>query len=212
MCLANTHMLVEAHDDSAFRTVLEHSDLTCPDGMPVAWLQRLGGSPTVSRVRGPDLMFEVVTASAREGIPIGLYGGRPDTLAALIDRLEHVAPRLNIAYAHAPPFRTLSESEDAGVTEAITSSGARILFVGLGCPKQERWMAAHRDRVPAVMLGVGAAFDFHAGVVAQAPRWMQRTGLEWAHRLASDPRRLWRRYARTNPRFVALAIRDLLFK
>jgi N-acetylglucosaminyldiphosphoundecaprenol N-acetyl-beta-D-mannosaminyltransferase len=209
VCLANTHMLVEAHDDPSFRSVLLASDLNCADGMPVAWMQRLLGAPAVSRVRGPDLMLHVAAAAACAGIPIGLYGGSESVLATLVERF---ACDGKVAYAHSPPFRSLNADEDETIVRDITTSGAKILFVGLGCPKQERWMAAHRGRVPAVMLGVGAAFDFHAGVVAQAPQWIQRSGLEWAHRLASDPRRLWRRYARTNPKFAVLAARQLLFR
>jgi N-acetylglucosaminyldiphosphoundecaprenol N-acetyl-beta-D-mannosaminyltransferase len=209
VCLANTHMLVEAHDDPAFRSVLQQSDLNCADGMPVAWMQRLLGAPAVSRVRGPDLMLHVAAAAARAGIAIGLYGGSESVLTTLVGRF---ARNGKVAYACSPPFRPLTSGEDEAIVDEIKESGAKIIFVGLGCPKQERWMAAHRGRVPAVMLGVGAAFDFRADVIAQAPQWMQRSGLEWAHRLASDPRRLWRRYARTNPRFAALAARQLLFR
>ncbi len=145
-----------------------------------------------------------------DGIKVGFYGSTPETLAALVPRLKVRFPGLEVAYALSPPFRQLSEGEDAEVVAEIAASGTQVLFVGLGCPKQEKWMARMRGRVPAVMLGVGAAFDFHAGKLRKAPDWMQRAGLEWAFRLAMEPRRLARRYAVHNPRFVALAARQLL--
>ena len=139
----------------------------------------------------------------REGLAVGLYGGGGPVLERLQQRLAERFPKLRIPFAWAPPFRALDAEEDARVSEAITSSGVDVLFVGLGCPKQERWMAAHREALPCVQLGVGAAFDFLAGAKRQAPAWIQNAGLEWLFRLACEPRRLWRRYLVHNPRFVA---------
>jgi N-acetylglucosaminyldiphosphoundecaprenol N-acetyl-beta-D-mannosaminyltransferase len=154
-------------------------------------------------------MLHVCTAAAREGIPIGLFGGSEATLAALCERLACRFPALSVALRLAPPFTEIGAEEDARIVEAIAQSGARIVFVGLGCPKQERWMDAHVGRVNVPMLGVGAAFDFHSGRVKQAPSLVQRAGLEWAWRLAREPRRLAGRYLKHNPRFAALAAREL---
>lgn len=210
VCVATVHMVMEAYDDPGFRAAVNAADLVTPDGMPLVWMLRLLGVRGQQRVYGPDLTPHVCRAAARESVPVGFYGGHPDALDALVRNLQARCPGLPVAYAWSPPFRPLTEEEDARVVEEINGSGTRILFVGLGCPKQERWMAAHRGRVRAVMLGVGAAFDFHAGRVRQAPRWMQSAGLEWLFRLAMEPRRLWRRYAKHNPRFVVLALAQLL--
>lgn len=204
VCAATVHMVMEAHDDPAFRAVVNGADLVTPDGMPLLWGVRLLGEAAATRVRGTDLMSTVCARAGVEGIPIGLYGSTPQVLDRLADVLPKRFPGLRIAYRVSPPFRPLAPSEDEEVVRAIHASGARVLFVGLGCPKQERWMAAHRGRVHLPMVGVGAAFDFLAGVKREAPRWMQNAGLEWSFRLLSEPRRLWRRYAYHNPRFVAL--------
>ena len=153
-------------------------------------------------------MLALLAMARREGIPIGLHGGTPEVLQRLRAQLKARFAGLRVVYAHSPPFGPETRS-DTDIS-AITSSGARILFVALGCPKQERWMALHRGSVPAVMVGVGAAFDFIAGTKRQAPRWLQHAGLEWAFRLSTEPRRLWRRYAILNPRFMALVTRQLL--
>lgn len=155
-------------------------------------------------------MLHVLEAAAREKIPVGFYGGTPEVIELLVEQMQSRFAGLNVAFAVSPPFREMSRQEDLEVVEQINSSGARILFVGLGCPKQEIWMAEHKGKVNAVMLGVGAAFDFHAGVKRQAPAWMQRAGLEWLFRLFTEPRRLWKRYLYHNPRFLVLAIYDLL--
>ena len=150
----------------------------------------------------------------KRGIPVGFLGGAPEVLAALVRNLQADFPGLPVVFQDSPPFRALSADEDRALVQAVNASGARILFVGLGCPKQERWMAAHaagtEHPVRAVMLGVGAAFDFHAGMLRQAPEWMQQRGLEWLFRLAVEPRRLWKRYLKHNPRFAVLAMRELL--
>ena len=200
---SNTHSTIEAQDDPAFRAVLNAADLNTPDGVPIVWALRHLGVATAARVYGPDLTLRVLRDAATAGIPVAFYGASDDTLQALATRLPALSPGLDVRAMISPPYRPLTDAEDAAYTEQIAASGARILFVGLGCPRQERWCEAHRGRVPAVMLGVGAAFDFHAGRVRQAPPALQRTGLEWAFRLAMEPRRLWRRYARVVPRFIA---------
>jgi N-acetylglucosaminyldiphosphoundecaprenol N-acetyl-beta-D-mannosaminyltransferase len=210
VCVATVHMVMEAFDSSAFQRLVNGADLVTPDGRPLVWALRSLGVRDAAQVRGTDLTTHVVERAAREGIPIGLYGGTPDLLETFVRVLEKRYPGVRVVCRIAPPFRPLTPEEDEAVTKEILSSGARILFVGIGCPKQERWMEAHEGRIPAVMLGVGAAFDFHTGRVRQAPVWMQVAGLEWLFRLLMDPRRLWKRYARHNPRFVVLFLLQLL--
>ncbi|GIV00428.1 MAG: UDP-N-acetyl-D-mannosaminuronic acid transferase [Actinomycetota bacterium] len=204
VCVGTVHMVMEAHDDPGFREAVNGADLVTSDGMPLVWGLRLLGVPGATRVYGPDLTPVVCARAAAAGIPVGFHGGRPEALAGLLERVRRDHPGLRVVYAESPPFGELTPERLEREAEAIAASGARVLFVGLGCPKQERWMAAQRGRVPAVMLGVGAAFDFLAGTKRQAPRWMQRAGLEWAFRLATEPRRLWRRYLANNPRFLVL--------
>jgi len=203
VCVATVNNVMEAYDSPGFRAVMNAADLVTPDGMPLVWGLRMLGVREATRVYGPELTPAILGEAERRGLAVGFYGAEPAVLRKLVAALERRYRRLRISYAYAPPFRPLTPDEDEKIVQEIQHSGVRILFVGLSTPKQERWMAAHRDRVPAVMLGVGAAFDFLAGVKPQAPRWMQNSGLEWLFRLATEPRRLWRRYLRHNPRFVA---------
>jgi N-acetylglucosaminyldiphosphoundecaprenol N-acetyl-beta-D-mannosaminyltransferase len=210
VCVAATHLIMETYDSAALRRGANGADLVTPDGRPLVWALKALGVKDVSQVRGTDLMTHVIERAARENVPIGLYGGTSESLEVLIEVLEARFPGIQIACQIAPPFRPLTPEEDEAVTQEIVASGAGILFVGIGCPKQEKWMFEHKGSIPAVMLGVGAAFDFHAGRVRQAPRWMQATGLEWVYRLMMDPRRLWKRYAKHNPRFAGLLLLQLL--
>ena len=210
ICAANVHMVMETYDSEDFRFVVNHADIVTPDGVPLVWLMRFRGIKIQQRVYGPTLMLHVLELAANENIPVGFYGGEPAVLESLVIRMQAKFPGLNVAYAFSPPFRTLSSDEDAEVVSNVKKSSVKILFIGLGCPKQEQWMAAHRGKIPAVMLGVGAAFNIHAGVRSQAPGWVQKVGLEWLYRFFQEPRRLWRRYLVQNPRFVALALAELL--
>jgi len=210
VCVANVHMVMEANDNADLKSIVNQADLVTPDGMPLVWMMRLKGQRGQQRVYGPTLMLHVLEAAARENVAVGFYGSAPEVLQTLLVRMQARFPNLNMVYSFSPPYREMSQEGDAEIVRRINTSSARILFVGLGCPKQEKWMAEHRGRVNAVMLGVGAAFDFHAGVKPQAPFWMQKIGLEWLFRLASEPRRLWRRYLYHNPRFIFLAVADLL--
>lgn len=210
VCVATVHMTMEAFDSADYQRIVNGAFLVVPDGRPLFWALRIMGVKEANQVRGTGLMTHVVERAAREGVPIGLYGGTPEVLEKLTRVLQERHPGVRVACKIAPPFRKLTSEEDEAITRKIVASGARILFVGIGCPKQERWIAAHKDRIPAVMLGVGAAFDFHTGRVRQAPGWMQVVGLEWLFRLLMDPRRLWKRYAKHNPRFVALFLAQLL--
>jgi len=209
VCAANVHMLMEAYDSPEFQQVVNAADLITPDGMPLVWMLRRLGYPQQERVYGPDLTLKLIEAAAMQEIDVGFYGGAAETLAQLAASLKEKYPNLKIAYSYSPPFRSLTVAEDESVIRAVNASGAKILFVGLGCPKQERWMAAHRGKIQAVMLGVGVAFDFHAGNKRQAPLWMQRGGLEWLFRFSQEPARLWRRYLYHNPRFIVLAMMQL---
>ena len=210
VCVASVHMVMEAFDSLEFQRAVNGAALVTPDGRPLVWALKGLRARGASQVRGTDLTTHVLERAARKGVPIGLYGGTPELLESFVRVLEARFPGIHVVCQIAPPFRPLTPVEDEAVTEQIVASGARILFVGIGCPKQERWMAAHKERIPGVMLGVGAAFDFHTGRVRQAPRWMQSAGLEWVFRLLMDPRRLWKRYAKHNPRFVGLLALQLL--
>lgn len=213
VCVTNVHVVMEGWDRPAYRAVVNAADLITPDGVPLVWCLRALGLKSATRVYGPDLTWQVCERAEQEGLSIALYGGTDESLAAFVAALQLRYPRLQVACAIAPPFRPLQDAEDQAYTEAILQSGADILFVGIGCPKQECWMQAHVERLPLPMLGVGAAFDFHSGRVRQAPAWMQRLALEWLFRLMMEPRRLWRRYAWHNPRFILLfALQYLKFK
>ncbi len=202
VCVSTPHMAMEVFDSPEFRRTVNAAERVTPDGVPLVWALRALGVAGATRVYGPDLMLALCAAAERDDLPVGLLGGSEDVLARLQQRLRARFPRLLIPFAWAPPFRPLAEEEDARVTDAIESAGVGVLFVGLGCPKQERWMAAHRERLVCALVGVGAAFDFMAGAKRQAPRWMMRAGLEWLFRLACEPRRLWRRYLLGNARFL----------
>lgn len=204
VCVASVNNVMEAHDSSAFQQVMNGAALVTPDGMPVVWGLRLLGHKNASRVYGPDLTPVLFGMAEEAHIPVGFYGASQTALERLLQLVAGRFPGLCVVYAYSPPFRPLDAEEDRAVTAAINASGARILFVGLNTPKQDYWMAAHQDRVKAVMIGVGAAFDFLAGTKPQAPRWIMPLGLEWLFRLATEPRRLWKRYLKHNPRFVAL--------
>lgn len=209
VCVATVHMVMEAHDDPEFAAVVNAADLVVPDGMPLVWMQKRLGAEDASRVRGNDLMINLCRFAEDAGLSVGFYGGRQEILDAVQARAAREFPELNIAYACAPPFRELSREEDAGVVAEINKGAPYILFVGLGCPKQENWMAAHKDKIGAVMIGVGAAFDFYAGNLRESPRWLSNIGLEWLFRLAMEPKRLWRRYLILNPRFMWLAMKQI---
>jgi N-acetylglucosaminyldiphosphoundecaprenol N-acetyl-beta-D-mannosaminyltransferase len=210
VCTANAHMLMVAHDSPQYKQIINSADLVTPDGMPLVWMLRMKGCPDQQRVYGPTLMLRILEAAARENISVGFYGSSPEVLQTLLIRMLSRFPDLKIDYSFSPPFREISEKEDLEIIKNINASSARVLFIGLGCPKQERWMAEHRGKIKAVMIGVGAAFDFHAGIKPQAPLWLQKIGLEWLFRLSTEPRRLWRRYFYYNPRFALLAALDLL--
>lgn len=210
VCISNAHSVVTGSQDPAFGQVLGGADMVTPDGAPVAWMMRRLGVPGQQRINGPDLMWRYCALASQRGERVYLYGGTDETLVLLQQRLREAFPGLVIAGAVSPPFRKLTPEELARDIDHINASGAGTVWVSLGCPKQELWMAAQRGKVQAVMVGVGAAFDYHAGTIQRAPLWMQHSGLEWLHRLISEPRRLWRRYLVTNSVFMWGAAKQLL--
>ena len=205
------HGLMEARRDRDLAGLINQLHMITPDGQPVRWaLNLLGATELKDRVYGPTLMLKVCERAAAEELPIFLYGSTQDVLDRLAANLQVRFPKLYIAGTQADRFREATEEEDQADVEAINSSGARIVFVGRGCPRQERWVATHLGKVQATMIAVGAAFDFHAGTISQAPKVLQDNGLEWCFRLLIEPKRLWRRYLILNPLFILDFSRQLL--
>jgi N-acetylglucosaminyldiphosphoundecaprenol N-acetyl-beta-D-mannosaminyltransferase len=210
VCATSVHGVIEAHDHPEFQEKLNNADMITSDGMPLVWTMRLKGIRDQQRVYGPDLMLAVLEAAKNEGLVVGFLGSTKEVLEKLTLNMKARFPGLMVGATISPPFRKLSPKEDQEIIHQVNRSGIQVLFVGLGCPKQEIWMAEHRGKVRAVMVGVGAAFDFHAGMIRQAPSWMQKMGLEWLFRLIQEPKRLWRRYLYNNPRFVFYIIGELI--
>jgi N-acetylglucosaminyldiphosphoundecaprenol N-acetyl-beta-D-mannosaminyltransferase len=209
VCVTGVHGVMEAQRDEALRLIHNRSGLTTPDGMPMVWAAHWAGFPEVERVYGPDLMLALSERAAQRGWRCFLYGAKDGVADRVAARLVRESPGLSIVGTLSPPFREVTAAEDTAVIERINTANPDIVWVGLSTPKQERWMASHCGRLDApVLIGVGAAFDIHAGVVPQAPRIIQRSGFEWLFRLGTDPRRLARRYLSNNPRFVTRVLRD----
>jgi N-acetylglucosaminyldiphosphoundecaprenol N-acetyl-beta-D-mannosaminyltransferase len=210
VCVTPAHVVMDCWRNPDLRIVVNHSGLTTPDGMSIVWLLKLHGYHDVGRVSGTDLMREVCRVSETRSWRHFFYGGAPGVADALAGRLRTSSPKLQIAGIYSPPFRPLTEAEDRAVIERINASNADILWIGISSPRQDAWMADHLGKINApVMIGVGAAFDFLSGRKRQAPPWIQRAGMEWLFRLASEPRRLWRRYAEY-PFFAMLVIAQTL--
>jgi N-acetylglucosaminyldiphosphoundecaprenol N-acetyl-beta-D-mannosaminyltransferase len=207
---ANVHVVMTAYWQAQYRNILNQAALVTPDGMPLVWGMRWLGARNQPRVYGPDLMLAWCDRASQTHSSIYLYGSTPETLQRLSIRLQQTFPKLHIAGTHSPPFRDLTPEEEAADRERIHRSGAAVVFVGLGCPKQEEWMYRQMGKLDAVMIGVGAAFKFHSGEVTQAPRWMMRFSLEWLFRLIKEPRRLWSRYLLTNSAFIVLFTGQLI--
>lgn len=202
ICVANVHTTVTAHDDPSYRAVQNGAVMALPDGGPLSQYSRRKGFAQAARVTGPDLMKEMLRESAQKHYRHYFYGSTQETLNILREKITRNYPGAVIAGMVSPPFRPLTEEEDAAAVAAINEARPDFVWVGLGAPKQERWMAAHQGRVHALMLGVGAAFDYEAGNIRRAPRWMQRCNLEWLYRLLQDPKRLFKRYFVTNTKFL----------
>lgn len=202
VCICNTHSLVTASDDIIFEEVLNRAGLCTPDGMPLVWALKSYGYTEQERVDGPNLMLKLCELSTVKKYKIFLYGGTKETLDELTQTLLKQYDGIEIVGTHSPPFRQLTEEEDTAVVNMINSTEADIVFVSLGCPKQEYWMYHHRDRINGIMIGVGAAFDFITGRIKRPPIIFQKLGLEWLFRLLKEPKRLWKRYAYNNPVYV----------
>ena len=202
ICLCNVHSVVTAKHDAVLANALKQADLNLPDGAPIAWLMRQRSWPEQQRLSGPDLMWQLMREAEKLQLSVFLMGATPATLGRLRGVLSNAFPRLMIAGSLSPPFRPLNELEHGGFVDQINRSGASIVLIGLGCPKQEIWMAKWGNAINAVMIGVGAAFDYHAGSLRRAPPVWQRIGLEWLYRLLQEPRRLARRYLLTNTLFL----------
>jgi N-acetylglucosaminyldiphosphoundecaprenol N-acetyl-beta-D-mannosaminyltransferase len=210
VCICNVHSVVTTTTDVEFKVAVNNADMATPDGAPVAWALRCLGHSRQERINGPDLMMRYLAEAERLGQTVFFYGSTESTLSKLRSTLQKKFPGLCIGGMHSPPFRSLTLEEDEATVRMINNSKANVVFVGLGCPKQEKWMSDHQGRIHAVMIGVGAAFDYHAGVLKRAPLWCQRNGLEWLYRLASEPRRLFRRYMVTNTLFVVGFLRQIV--
>jgi N-acetylglucosaminyldiphosphoundecaprenol N-acetyl-beta-D-mannosaminyltransferase len=211
VCVTGVHGVMESYRDPELRAIHNRAGLVTPDGMPLVWVARAMGFGRVARVYGPDLMLAVCERSVQSGWRHFFYGGAPGVPELLARRLMERFPGLRISGTCSPPFRALTAAEDEAIVERINAAAPDVVWVGISTPRQERWMSQHVGRIEApVMVGCGAAFDFHAGVKKQAPRWMMRVGLEWAYRMATEPRRLGPRYLINNPMFVGLMLRQLV--
>lgn len=206
ICISNVHTTVTGYEDEAYRKIQNESVLALPDGKPLSVLCRKRGFPDADRVTGPDLMEEIFKCSKEYGYKHYFYGGKPETLKILREKLT-AQYEIMIAGMEAPPFRELTEEEDRAVVDRINESEADFIWVALGAPKQERWMYAHRGRVQGLMIGIGAGVDYFAGNIKRAPMWMQKCSLEWLYRLIQEPRRLFKRYLVTNTKFIWLTAR-----
>ena len=211
VCITGVHGIMESQRDEGLRRIHNEAGLVTPDGMPLVWLSRLYGHGHVRRVYGPDLMLALCEHSLSKGYRHFFYGGGEGMPELLANNLRRRFPGLRVVGGYSPPFRPLSGAEDERIVAAINEADPDVVWVGLSTPKQERWMTEHVGRLSApVLIGVGAAFDFHSGLKKQAPRWMQRSGLEWLFRLATEPKRLWRRYFMNNPLFVVRVLQQAL--
>ena len=210
VCIANVHMIVTAKRNELLRLAMESAAIVTSDGMPLVWELRRQGYQEAERVSGPDLMNELCERAQGENIPVYFYGGSQSVVEMMKEKLNSKFQDLNIAGIESPPILPDEPVIDQYTIERIRKSGAKIVFVGLGCPKQELWMHEYSKHIPAVLIGVGAAFDFFSGSVSRAPLWMQKTGLEWFHRLCAEPRRLWKRYLITNVLFVYYLLKEAL--
>ncbi|HXF10975.1 MAG TPA: WecB/TagA/CpsF family glycosyltransferase [Desulfuromonadaceae bacterium] len=211
ICVTGVHGVMEAQTDEAFRRILNNAFLCTPDGMPMVWMGKIHGRREMNRVYGPDLMLDVCAWGEKNGCRHFFYGGADGVAEKLAARLKEKFPGMEVVGSYSPPFRPLTADEDKALQEKIAQVRPDIIWVGLSTPKQEKFMAAYLDRLDAtLMIGVGAAFDFHSGQVKQAPYWMQRSGLEWFYRLCQEPRRLAKRYLTNNPRFAWKILGQLL--
>lgn len=207
ICVANVHMLVEAYKNSDFRTIVEGADIVTPDGMPLVWALKLLHGIKQDRIAGMDILPALLENAETNGLPVYFYGGTPEMLQATQSYIQSQFPDLKLAGLYSPPFRKLSAGEESDTINKINASGARIIFVVLGCPKQERWMASMKPFINACMIGIGGALPVMIGLQKRAPLWMQKSGLEWLYRFFQEPGRLFKRYITTNSIFIWLLLK-----
>ncbi len=209
VCVANTHMLIEAHKKLAFWSILQSADLMTPDGMPLVWMMKLMGVRRPERVAGMDILLALCHRAVQQNVSVFFVGSQAKILGRMQRRLEKEFPGLNLAGMEPLPFGETAPEESAALIQQINESGAGIVFVSLGCPKQEYWMAKHKSKINAVMIGLGGVFPIYAGIQKHAPKILRKSGLEWLYRLLREPRRLWKRYSSTIPVFVWLALNQV---
>ncbi|WP_307141427.1 WecB/TagA/CpsF family glycosyltransferase [Siphonobacter sp. SORGH_AS_1065] len=212
VCVANVHMLVEAYNNEAFASIVNNADLVTPDGMPLTWGLKLVHGIQQDRVAGMDLLPDLLTEASKLQLPVYFYGGTQAMLDQTDAYIRKVYPSLHVAGMYSPPFRPLTAEEDQQIVDKINASGARMIFVALGCPKQEKWMASMKGRIQATMIGIGGALPVMVGMQKRAPEWMQKASLEWLYRLVQEPKRLFKRYAVTNTTYLWLLTRELFTK
>ncbi|MBE9178843.1 WecB/TagA/CpsF family glycosyltransferase [Oculatella sp. LEGE 06141] len=210
VCVANVHMLIEAHWQKELCTVLENSDLVTPDGMPLVWMMKLLGVRKQNRVAGMDILVALCQQAPERNVSIFFVGSETEILEAMRVRLKREFPHLQIAGMEPLPFRPMTPEEDEALIQKVNDSQAGIVAVSLGCPKQEYWMGQHKGKIQSVMIGLGGVFPVYAGIHKRAPFWVREMGLEWLYRLVQEPRRLWKRYTKTIPPFVWLALKQLI--
>jgi N-acetylglucosaminyldiphosphoundecaprenol N-acetyl-beta-D-mannosaminyltransferase len=210
VCFANVHMVIEAYKDKSFNNILNEADMAAPDGAPISKVMWLIDKFKQERVCGMDLLPVLLREAAKRNKSVYFYGSTDEVLNAMLKRIQAELPNLRVAGAYSPPFRTLTKAEDQAIIHTINQSKADLVFVALGCPKQEKWMAAHKNKVNACMLGVGQAFLVYAGLEKRLPKWARDLSLEWIYRLYLEPNRLWKRYLTTNSQFVYLCLKQKL--
>ncbi len=208
VCVANVHMLIEAYKDNSYLSIVNNGVMVTPDGEPLTWGLKFLYGIRQERVAGMDLLPDLLAAAEKQNTSVGFYGSTEDLLKRTNEHLKKKYPKLQVAKLYSPPFRMMTPEEDFEIIKMFNESGARIIFVILGCPKQEKWMASMKDRIHAVMIGVGGALPVLIGVQKRAPLWMQHAGLEWLFRLGQEPRRLFKRYTTTNSMFIYLLIKQ----
>lgn len=210
VCVANVHMLMEAHWQDKLASVLNDADLVTPDGMPLVWMLKLMGEASQDRVAGMELMLALCKKASAQNVSVFFVGSQQAILDQMKARFDREFPNLKIAGMEPLPFRPLTKEEDEALIKKINESGAGLVLVSLGCPKQEYWMAEHKGRIQGVMIGLGGVFPVYAGIQKWAPRWVRESGFEWLYRLVQEPGRLWNRYSKTIPPFLWLAAKQLL--
>lgn len=212
ICVANVHMLIEAYNNKIFASIINNADLVTPDGMPLTWGLKLVHGIEQDRVAGMDLLPDLLTEASKCELPVYFYGGTQAMLDQTGVYINQQYPSLKVAGMYSPPFRPLTAEEDQQIVHRINTSGAKMVFVALGCPKQEKWMAAMKGRINATMIGIGGALPVMVGMQKRAPEWMQKASLEWLYRLSQEPQRLFKRYAVTNTTYLWLLAKAVVSK